>query len=687
MTLKLLTGKEYFDRIRATAIEAVVDVIHTANEVKPTYPEDHVAGMRVPKGGSSCASCKYLADNKKDCTSTYFQKWNGGPVIPGPIDEYCSDWYVHDGKIEAGGPGSGRHPDEDSDKLKQKLPEEVTALHTAAFKQALEENGGKWSSGVGARAQEILEQWMKEGKKLDAGGLGSGCNPEVGHCGRPPGTEEIKDIGESKEQSPKRLSGFRGQVQEIVARYSQQHGPQALMLSKQDSMNMMNRGYKEKTQDTVREQLFKELGFNYQQIDSLTRNMKEWKGSANSTTREAAKEILDGKPKSDIAKLWYVEHQVTVAILGEGKVKLYRGINGSQAEQLMSASRSTEGAKTLFTLKLSSANSWTDDPKVAKNFGKMYVTKKMPTKFIMTSYKTNGIFASSYAHEKEFLCMTPEKGVAMKRSGAKYVKASVQKEVVIDLTKGPNDDWLHQMRKNKTTKVAKKKIKSAIDNSQRGQFAGSQWNDIRLIGFSGPEEEGLRAMLSRIPPELFYNVNEFISAKELGIKHGRFVPETKTIMYNPRNFIFRQRFGQGPGWVQHAEMTAIHEVGHSIYESLPSEKQKEWQDCSGWINGYKQGNVPPYTEVRPGWPPGTSTWTHKPGVKFTRHYGEKNPNEDFADCFSFFLLGKGFQMEPSKRTFLENFMKDKVKEYPSVSVQSPVAAYPKQEAIRKAKSV
>jgi len=74
-------------------VEKLLKELKAAEDKKPTYPEDHIAGMRVPKGGSSCASCEYLADNKTDCTSTYFQKWNGGPQIPGKIDEYCSDWY------------------------------------------------------------------------------------------------------------------------------------------------------------------------------------------------------------------------------------------------------------------------------------------------------------------------------------------------------------------------------------------------------------------------------------------------------------------------------------------------------------------------------------------------------------------------------------------------------------------
>jgi hypothetical protein len=61
---------------------------------KATYPANHQAGMRVPHGGSMCANCKYLGDDKKSCTEENFIKWNGSEAIPGKIDEYCSDWYM-----------------------------------------------------------------------------------------------------------------------------------------------------------------------------------------------------------------------------------------------------------------------------------------------------------------------------------------------------------------------------------------------------------------------------------------------------------------------------------------------------------------------------------------------------------------------------------------------------------------
>ena len=56
-------------------------------------PADHEPGMRVPKGGSSCANCRYLGEDRKTCRSPHFVEWNDGPDLPAQADSYCSDWW------------------------------------------------------------------------------------------------------------------------------------------------------------------------------------------------------------------------------------------------------------------------------------------------------------------------------------------------------------------------------------------------------------------------------------------------------------------------------------------------------------------------------------------------------------------------------------------------------------------
>ncbi len=59
-------------------------------------PRNHQPGLRVPKGGSSCANCKFyspVGGMYGSCSSRYYQEWAGTALIPCEADSYCSDFY------------------------------------------------------------------------------------------------------------------------------------------------------------------------------------------------------------------------------------------------------------------------------------------------------------------------------------------------------------------------------------------------------------------------------------------------------------------------------------------------------------------------------------------------------------------------------------------------------------------
>ncbi len=64
---------------------------------KFSLPVDHRPGMRVPKGGSSCANCAYYGPDRDSpngiCGSPEYRQYYGKSEIPFPADEYCCDWY------------------------------------------------------------------------------------------------------------------------------------------------------------------------------------------------------------------------------------------------------------------------------------------------------------------------------------------------------------------------------------------------------------------------------------------------------------------------------------------------------------------------------------------------------------------------------------------------------------------
>ena len=428
----LLLSQKLVDEITSATVTGIADALHNVQaKADPTYPSDHKAAMKVPKGGSSCSNCEYLADNKTDCKNTYFQKWNGSPRIPAPIDEYCSDWFEPRAEIAA--------------------------------------------------AEE--KKW--HGVDLDG----------------------------------------------TIAEY---HG---------------------------------------------------WKGISHI-----------GKP-----------------IEGEALNKVKAWLKKGER------------------VKIFTARDLHSDPKAIK-----YI---------------------------EDWCE--------KYLGQKIEVTDSKDEYMIDHM----DDRVHRVEKNTGEIIAGQE--QSIQNS-------SLWNGIKLVGFTGPEEEALRATLSRIPPELLDYVTCVQSAKELQAKHGRYIPEEEKILFNPGNLLLRQRFGKGEFQVSHADLTLVHEVGHSLYDNLSPEDQVKWQALSGWMEGTKAGQAPAYVESRPGWEPFASKWTHQAGAKFPRWYAEKNPNEDFADCFAFFLLNKAHQIGPEKRAFLEDYIKDHVHHYPQASIQSPVQATGTSEGVRKA---
>ena len=71
--------------------------VHSEKEHEETgFPPVRRYGEEVPKGGSMCANCEYLSDDKKHCKNKAFVAWKGpdkpagSNVIPKPADRYCS---------------------------------------------------------------------------------------------------------------------------------------------------------------------------------------------------------------------------------------------------------------------------------------------------------------------------------------------------------------------------------------------------------------------------------------------------------------------------------------------------------------------------------------------------------------------------------------------------------------------
>lgn len=79
-------------------LNVLLDDLIELKEKEPRYPRDHEPAMRVPKGGSSCANCRFLGKNRRTCRNRYYIEYHGSNCLPHPCDEFCSDWWepIHD---------------------------------------------------------------------------------------------------------------------------------------------------------------------------------------------------------------------------------------------------------------------------------------------------------------------------------------------------------------------------------------------------------------------------------------------------------------------------------------------------------------------------------------------------------------------------------------------------------------
>jgi hypothetical protein len=884
-----------------SAVEEILQTAEPRFEIlsnqAPEYPASHKAGMRVPKGGSSCASCEYLADNKTDCTNKYFQEWHGSEKIPGPIDSYCSDWYEAKDGLEAEGTsegvqkawdtrGRGRkqatptgHPkpkDWDAktgflhdgvdvaifDRYKNTNPDAVsvrTFLHNPppeadkrqeladAFKQAVPTGKedvdiqtliptqntvfkaglekitleGLYPNPVtvfrykgndylmdghhrvlasvidGRGSVEANVFQLKSKKELDAArklegrtefrgldisietdkgsvrkGIGKDGKPwevkmtypygyirmtqgvdgdhhdvflgddedaenvYVVHTNEPttgeydedksfvgfPSAEAAKKAFLENYSNPKFFGSmdtlpfekFKEKVLQTkddpqrIAAYGTSEEGLDIGAAVSDLLGSGTSEGAEKGWDTRgRGRKAKDLAdLDEEALDAELRRLLQGYPSSESpkggeyyhgTISEAVKKILkEGLKQNEDLKFdaldpvrqmkmasengyvyltkaknigqWYGMFKAKYEAAKPGLVK-FPDPTGNCCMQLIkpataSVFSSDKSAPAVITLDVpdSAAKSLEDDPHSAPDWN---------------AFRTTGVLPKDYVAKVEILDHMDE-------SKVKYQNAQLGDHIGL-----PAGTWRDVWDKQKHAIAAEKTqqihivwygdldelSKLLIGKSKTDVKAEALFRGIKVLGFTGPEEEFVNATASRVPPELLTNVKCIIAAPWLGAKHGQYMPDEKIIYLNPKDVRSRSRLGQGQGWINHGELTTVHEIMHSVYDNLPEAEQDQWLAVSGWMIGTQDGQASAYVEKRPGWEPYTSKWTHKTGVKFPRVYSEKNPDEDFSDCGAFYLLNKAHQIGTKKKAFFDDLFSRMVKHYTNYNVQSPEKPY------------
>jgi hypothetical protein len=677
-----IISQKFLNEIRAASIESIAEAFH--EKARATYPADHQAAMRVPKGGSSCASCKYVSDDGKDCSNEHYQTWNGSKHLPYAADEYCSDWYEPKKEIAAGGIGSGCHGPNCG------RPSKDNYLETKTGDAQGTNKGGFYR---GADGKDRYVKFYKDPVQGKVEVLANEIYRDLG-IGAPKSTVFNTATGEafgselihdSKELNAIKITpAIAGKIMDGFAADVLTANWDAVGLEK-DNIRVISDGTPHRV-DNGGSFLFRaQTG---RKPDSLLNNPTETKGFFDPKVNRAYQSVAKTAGYTSVASMGHeLERQVnSIAALehksggwdkyvsdkvpgltGSDRDKVVGMLNARTAvlKNLAGIHASFEGGEGVMDeskgwhgVDLDGTIAYHKTWKGITHIGKPIIGQALAkVKLWLKKGEKVKIFTARASDPR---AIKPIEKFCMAVFGQKLEITDRKDENMIDLL----DDRVLRVEENTG------KLLAATETS--GQ--GSLWNGIKLVGFTGPQEEAIRAILSRIPPELLIHVLNVQSADELNAKHGRYLPDEHKILFNPGNLVLRQRFGKGELPILHADLTLVHEVGHSLYKALTAEEKWSWLTISGWLVGTKKGQAPAYVEKRPGWEHSISKWTHKVGAKFSRYYGEKNPDEDFSDCFAFYLMNKAHEIGDKKKEFFDAYIQAHVKRYPQASIQSPIKA-------------
>ena len=103
--------------------------------------------------------------------------------------------------------------------------------------------------------------------------------------------------------------------------------------------------------------------------------------------------------------------------------------------------------------------------------------------------------------------------------------------------------------------------------------------------------------------------------------------------------------------------TLWHEIGHAhdAYHGDLSLKP-DWLKLSGWSETFQPG-LKRLIIKEQGSPEVVGEWFYDPKSKFTRFYAQRNPYDDWADCFGYYVAGLKSAIPSEKRAYFDILLK------------------------------
>jgi len=172
-----------------------------------------------------------------------------------------------------------------------------------------------------------------------------------------------------------------------------------------------------------------------------------------------------------------------------------------------------------------------------------------------------------------------------------------------------------------------------------------------------------------IPPQLIRDcgVNTLQIKDDMGPNkphypnHGFYRPSRDLVALNDDIFYHPDQpddfFDHRGYFISRPAQTLIHEFGHAFDAAFGDLSIKpEWLRLSGWSETQKPG-LKRLIIKDPGVPEVVGEYFYDPKAGFTRFYAKRNPWDDFADSFSFYVYGMKEKLPANKIAYFDNLLK------------------------------
>lgn len=176
--------------------------------------------------------------------------------------------------------------------------------------------------------------------------------------------------------------------------------------------------------------------------------------------------------------------------------------------------------------------------------------------------------------------------------------------------------------------------------------------NIKVPSYTYPEYVGLLLeSLRRIPADLVKDCGVTIIAfddlgpsKEYFPNHGRYSDGAFILNEQILDDPFLETDLENGSCLNKLDQTLYHEMGHGLDEKLGGGEGKEmcmkpdWMGLSGWSKEPKPG-LKKLIIRDPGCPVMEGEYFYSPDAGFPRFYGKRNPWDDWADSFAYYVGG------------------------------------------------